>query len=150
VSGPREVEIRRRLPAAVSQVFRWWTEADRLEEWMSPSGSVEAQVDLRVGGAFLIAMKSEGTVIEHAGEYLEIDPPRRLVFSWSSAYTGPGPSLVTVELEPDGEGATLLRLVHSELPDAVADSHRGGWGKMLDRLAGQVLATGIVGAKWEL
>jgi uncharacterized protein YndB with AHSA1/START domain len=150
VSGPRQVEIRRRLPAPVSEVFRWWPEADRLAEWMSPVGSIEAQVDLRVGGAFHITMKSEGTVIEHAGEYLEIDPPRRLVFSWSSAYTGPGPSHVTVELEPDAEGATLLRLVHSELPDAVADSHRGGWGKMLDRLATQLFGTGIVGAKEEL
>jgi uncharacterized protein YndB with AHSA1/START domain len=150
VSGPGVVEIRRRLPAPVSEVFRWWTEADRLEEWMSPAGSVEAQVDLRVGGAFRITMKSEGTVIDHAGEYLEIDPPRRLVFSWSSAYTGPRPSLVTVELEPDGEDATLLRLVHTQLPDAVADSHRGGWGKMLDRLFRQMLRADTVGAKGEV
>lgn len=149
MSGSGVVEIRRRLPAPVSEVFRWWTEADRLQEWMSPAGSVEAQVDLRVGGVFRIRMKSEGTVIDHAGEYVEIDPPRRLVFSWSSAYTGPRPSLVTVELEPDGEDATLLRLVHTQLPDAVADSHRGGWGAMLDRLAGQMVGADTVGAKGE-
>lgn len=129
------VEVRRRLPAPVSEVFRWWTERDLLQEWMSPVGAVEAEIDLRVGGAFRIVMRGEGTVIDHVGEYLEIEPPRRLVFTWISRFTGAVPSLVTVELEPDGDDATQLRLVHSRLPADVASSHRNGWGTMLDRLA---------------
>jgi uncharacterized protein YndB with AHSA1/START domain len=135
VSGPGIVEIRRRLPAPIAEVFRWWTEPDRLREWMSPTGSVEAEVDLRVGGAIRIVMSGPGAVIEHVGEYLEIDPPRRLVFTWASVFTGAQPSVVTVELEPDGEGATQLRLVHVHLPEPAAVTHRDGWGTMLDRLA---------------
>jgi uncharacterized protein YndB with AHSA1/START domain len=140
VSGPGVIEIPRRLPAPVAEVFRWWTEADRLREWMSPIGTVEAEVDLRVGGALRIVMRGDGTVIEHVGKYVEIDPPRRLVFTWVSPFTGIEPSLITVELKPDGVDATQLRLVHNQLPESVATSHRDGWGAMLDRLSGSLPA----------
>lgn len=140
MSGPGVIEIRRWLPAPAAEVFRWWTEADRMREWMSPVGTVEAQVDLRVGGTLRIVMRSEGTVIEHLGEYVEIDPPRRLVFTWASPFTGAEPSLVTLELEPEGADATQLLLVHSRLPESVAKSHRDGWGTMLDRLSGKLPA----------
>jgi uncharacterized protein YndB with AHSA1/START domain len=136
MSGRGIIEIRRRLPAPVAEVFRWWTEADRLREWMSPVGTVEAEVDLRVGGALRIVMRGGGTVIEHFGEYVEIQPPRRLVFTWVSQFTGTEPSLVTVELEADGADATQLRLIHARLPESVAMSHQDGWGTMLERLAG--------------
>lgn len=134
MSGSGVIEIQRRLPAPVGEVFRWWTEADRLQQWMVPEGSVDAKVDLRVGGSFQIVMRGDGMVIEHVGEYIEIEEPRRIVFTWASPYTGPRPSLVTVELEPDGEHGTHLRLIHAELPESVADSHRGGWRAMLVRL----------------
>lgn len=136
MSGPGALEIRRKLPAAAAEVFKWWTDADRLRQWMSPVGTVEAEVDLRVGGALRIVMRHEGTVIEHIGKYLEIEPPRRLVFTWASPFTGPDPSLVTVELEPDGPMATNLRIIHTDLPESVATSHQDGWGAMLDRLSG--------------
>jgi uncharacterized protein YndB with AHSA1/START domain len=141
VSGPGVVEIRRRLPAPAAEVFRWWTEAHRLREWMSPFGTVEAEVDLRVGGALRIVMRGDdGTVIEHVGEYVEIEPPRRLVFTWASPFTGAEPSLVTVELEAEGADATRLSLVHTHLPESVAAPHRDGWGAMLDRLSRSLLA----------
>jgi uncharacterized protein YndB with AHSA1/START domain len=101
---------------------------------MSPIGTVDAEVDLRVGGALRVVMSADGTVIEHRGEYVEIEPPLRLAFTWASRFTGDQPSLVTIELEPDGPDATLLRLVHSRLPESAARSHEGGWGAMLDRL----------------
>lgn len=138
------IDIRRRLAAPIDVVFRWWTEPERLRSWMSPVGTVEAQVDLRVGGAIRIVMKGDGMVIEHTGRYLEIDPPKRLVFTWASRFTGLEPSLVTVELEPDDEDATSLRLVHSRLPESAAASHRSGWGAMLDRLAGNLHETAEV------
>ncbi len=137
--------MRRRIPAPIAEVFDWWTRADKLEQWMSPVGSAAASVDLRVGGAFKIVMKSGDTTISHTGAFVEIEPPTRLVFTWVSPYTGPDPSLVTVELEPDGENATQLRLVHSQLPSAVAPSHRDGWGTMLDRMAVGISATTVKG-----
>ena len=134
MSGLRAVEIRRRISAPVAEVFQWWTTAELMQLWMSPTGAVTATVDLRVGGSFRVVMEGEGFIIEHVGEFIEIDEPRRLVFTWSSPYTGPKASVVTVELEPDGRRATQVLIVHSELPDSVADSHGGGWTAMLARL----------------
>jgi uncharacterized protein YndB with AHSA1/START domain len=134
------VEIHRRLSVPIGEVFRWWTEPDRLKEWMSPVGTVDAEVDLRIGGALRIVMKSGDTAIEHVGQYIEIERPKRLVFTWRSPFTGPEGSVVTVDLEPDDDDATLLRLVHSRLPESVAPSHRDGWGSMLDRLVSRVPA----------
>jgi len=134
------IEINRRLPAPIAEVFRWWTDPELLCEWMTPVGTVEAEVDLRVGGRLRIVMKGEGRVIEHTGEYLEIDPPRRLVFTWVSPYTGSVPSVITVELHAAGDDLTDLRLVHSQLPDEAARWHRGGWDAMLERLDGRLHA----------
>jgi uncharacterized protein YndB with AHSA1/START domain len=128
------VEIHRRLPAPIGEVFRWWTDPELLREWMTPVGTVEAEVDLRVGGRLRVVMKGDGRVIEHTGEYLEIDPPRRLVFTWISQYTGSVPSVVTVELQAAGDDETELRLTHSRLPAAEARFHQGGWNAMLGRL----------------
>ena len=130
------IEVRRRLAAPVDEVFRWWTEPPLMERWMAPVGDVQATVDLRVGGAFRIVMSGVGMVIQHAGTFLEIERPRRLVFTWSSPHTGPHPSIVSVDLTSAGNDTTDLRLLHTELPEEVSDSHRHGWGAMLQRLDG--------------
>lgn len=135
MSGSAWVEVERRLAAPVAEVFQWWTEPARLARWMTPMGTVEATVDLRVGGALHVVTRGGDVVIEHSGTFLEIDPPRRLVFTWASPFTGPEPCVVTVDLQSDGPGATILRLRHSQLPDAASESHSVGWGAMLDRLA---------------
>ena len=133
------VEIRRELPAPIDEVFRWWTEAALLERWMSPMGSVVAEVDPRVGGRLRIVMKDGPIEIEHGGEYVEIDPPRRVAFTWQSQFTD-GPSLVSVSLEPSSESSTTAVVVHSKLPPAAVPSHAGGWGAMLDRLGRELIA----------
>ncbi|HEV3235280.1 MAG TPA: SRPBCC domain-containing protein [Candidatus Dormibacteraeota bacterium] len=144
MSDDQVLEVTRRLSAPAAEVFRWWTEPELLRQWMSPVGTVEAEVDLRVGGAFRIVMRGDGVEIDHVGEYIEVEPPRRLVFTWSSRFTGSKPSVVTVELEPDGEDATQLRLVHSRLPASAVESHGSGWGAMLERLT-RTLAAGSTG-----
>src|ERR1700674_4697120 len=92
------IEIHRHLPAPIGEVFRWWTEPDLLCKWMTPIGNAEGDIDLRVGGALRIVMKGDGRVIEHTGEYLEIDPPRRLVFTWGGPYTSLMPSVIIAQL----------------------------------------------------
>jgi uncharacterized protein YndB with AHSA1/START domain len=138
---PREdtsLELRRVLSATAEEVFAAWTDSDLMGQWMSPVGHAEVDVDLRVGGGFLVVMGAEDRRIEHSGQYLEIDPARRLVFTWRSPYTGPEPSLVTVELQPAEDGTELL-LTHERLPEDQVEPHTGGWGRMLDRLAEEVL-----------
>jgi uncharacterized protein YndB with AHSA1/START domain len=126
--------VTRRYAASPDRVFAAWTDPDSLGRWMSPFGKSVATADVRVGGTFKIIMQGQGTEIEHTGEYLEVDRPRRLVFTWQSPYTGPTPSVVTVELRPDGDQTELI-LTHERLPEDQVESHRGGWGQILDNLA---------------
>jgi len=72
------------------------------------------------------------------GEFVEVDPPHRVVFTWGWEGEGhpvqPGSSTVEVTLTPDGDG-TLVRLVHSGLPsDEERKNHASGWDHYLSRL----------------
>lgn len=129
--------VERVLPASPDEVFNAWTTPSGMAAWMSPVGAAEAEVDLRVGGSFRVVMVEAR--LEHRGQYLKIDRPRRLVFTWISAFTGADPSVVTVELHPHDDGTRLV-LMHERLPEEVIDGHRDGWGTMIERLAG-ILAT---------
>lgn len=134
-SIPQEqVRVERLLSAPIEAVFAAWTDAGSMAEWLSPVGHAEVETDLRVSGRFRVVMAGGDTRIEHTGQYLEIDPPRRLCFTWISPYTGTEPSVVTVDLSPEGDGTRLV-LVHERLPEDQVASHTGGWGSILDRLA---------------
>jgi uncharacterized protein YndB with AHSA1/START domain len=134
---PRIARLTRILPAPPEEVWDAWTDPSLMARWMTPIGVAEAVVDLRVGGRFTVVMRGEGRVIEHHGEYLALQRPARLVFTWRSPYTGPGSSRVTVALAPDGQG-TRLELTHEGLPDDAVESHGGGWRLMLERLAAEL------------
>lgn len=86
-------------------------------------------------------MVGDGMRIEHTGVYREVVPDRRFVFTWQSPYTGPAPSLVTVELEPR-DGGTHLTLTHESLPIDEVEPHAEGWTRILDRLAVELDAAG--------
>lgn len=131
---PAVLEIRRVLPGTPEEVFQAWTDPDLIHHWMSPVGHAEAEIDLRVGGTFTIVMIGEGRRIEHTGEYVEVDRPRTLAFTWRSQFTGDLPTVVRIELSPHGD-QTELALRHEELSEDAAASHGDGWGRMLDRLA---------------
>lgn len=127
------VRIEQLIGAPPDRVFAAWTDPDLLARWMSPVGHAEAEVEPWIGGRLRVTMVGGDVRIEHRGEYREVLPNRRLVFTWQSPYTGPEPSVVTVELEPD-EAGTRLTLIHERLPAEAVESHRGGWGPILDRL----------------
>jgi uncharacterized protein YndB with AHSA1/START domain len=93
------------------------------------------QIDARVGGAFRILMRGQSGEWLHTGEYREIRPPERLVFTWRSHATRWKDSLVTVELSAQGED-TELTLTHELLPDEeVIRQHTQGWQGIVDKLA---------------
>jgi uncharacterized protein YndB with AHSA1/START domain len=97
--------------------------------------SGRATIDARVGGRYCVGFTMQGgEPFEVGGVYREVIPNRRLVFSWAWHSTPERESLVTVQLEPDGDG-TLLTLHHEQLFDqAACDSHERGWNNALDKL----------------
>jgi uncharacterized protein YndB with AHSA1/START domain len=138
------VRVERVLRATPESIFAAWTDATLIARWMSPVGHAVAAVNARPGGRLEVTMIGDGRRIEHVGEYREVVAGRRLVFTWRSPYTGPEASIVTVDLEPV-DGGTRLTLTHEALPPDAVESHGGGWGLMLDRLA-----TVVVGIRQEV
>jgi uncharacterized protein YndB with AHSA1/START domain len=91
----------------------------------------------RVGGAFSYKVRRGDIEIDHIGTYLELDPPGRIVFTWSIAGQGDDDlSIVTLHITPTADGCSL-RLTH-EMDEKWADfvdRSRAGWQKMLGVLA---------------
>jgi uncharacterized protein YndB with AHSA1/START domain len=97
--------------------------------------SAEAQLDVRVGGRFRILMKDGEREFDHRGEYLVVERPSKLVFTWTSKGTDNRATLVTVELVAAGDQCDLT-LTHDKLPTLEArDKHENGWTDIVRRLA---------------
>jgi uncharacterized protein YndB with AHSA1/START domain len=130
--------VRKFIPVPRERVFAAWLDAASLARWMRPTGMADAmaEVDPRVGGKFRIVMVRGREKFEHTGEYLTIQPPARLSFTWISQATDLRPTEVTIEFE-ERQGGTELVLTHRRLPAAQVDSHRSGWTDILRELQGQ-------------
>lgn len=129
--------VRKTVSASPSAVFQALIDPAVLKQWMGP-GNVEcvaAETDPTVGGRFRIHMHSDDGDHIAVGEYLEIVPNQKLIFTWSWETGTVKNTLVTVTLKPAGN-ATNVELLHERLPDpdAVA-KHTGGWTSCLDNLA---------------
>jgi uncharacterized protein YndB with AHSA1/START domain len=95
-------------------------------------------VDVRVGGRLRLVMRSpEGDEFGGSGEYLEIDPPERLVFTWTwDGHEGhEGAQLVEVEFREQDDGTTTVVLTNRGLADEESRrSHEEGWRASFDNL----------------
>ena len=131
--------IKRRLNAPPAKVYAAWTDPEKLVQWFGPSqvkaGSLQAQLDVRVGGLYRICFTSgDGEYHQVDGTYREVVPNARLVFSWAWHSTPERESLVTVSLKADG-GGTLLTFHQEQFFDETArDNHARGWTMFFDKL----------------
>ncbi|HSP15387.1 MAG TPA: SRPBCC domain-containing protein [Thermoanaerobaculia bacterium] len=135
MSGAPELVIRRVIAVPREEVFDAWLDPGTLARIMLPgtTTAATAQVDARVGGRFQIVMMHGVERFVHRGEYLVIDRPSRLSFTWISKVTDNRQSIVTIEFHDRG-GSTELILTHRDLPPANVDKHRAGWGGILEKL----------------
>jgi uncharacterized protein YndB with AHSA1/START domain len=133
-------ELQRRFRASPEKIFQAWTRTAALREWWCPPGWVaeEIEIDLRVGGSWRIAMARAGggDGVSISGQFLEVRPPERLVYSWRWNGAFPDMRETTVILELRGsEEETLLTLRHEDFADAgLRQQHRTGWIAACDRL----------------
>jgi len=147
MTKPSETSLRleRTYDATAEDVFDAWTNPEVLRRWWKANPAwvtPVAEVDLRVGGGYALRMLDEdGEPHTVAGEYREVERPRRLVYTWCWQEGGPEPdhvSLVSVEFRADGS-RTAVVLEHSGLPSEESRlAHGGGWGGALESLARQV------------
>lgn len=133
------LRMSRVIAAEPETVFRAMTEPGRMKKWMAPEGfDAEVEADVRVGGRYRIRMEGpEGAVHTAVGAYREVEPPRRLVYTWDWEEEGGrmGDTVVTVELEARDDGTTEVVLTHELFPAPEAvEEHEKGWTSCLDRL----------------
>jgi uncharacterized protein YndB with AHSA1/START domain len=140
-TSPPRAYVKRIVHAPAADVFAAWTDPAAMAQWMTPSGTASAEVDLRVGGRFRLVMADEHLRIEHTGEYQVIQPPELLVFTWRSEFTGMQDTRVTVRLTERGSDQTEIEVTHELATEAEASSHAGGWGQLLIRLQAFVKRT---------
>ena len=136
-STTETVAIERELviDASPETVWEFLVDPEKVMRWMGMTVSFDAQP----GGEYRIAVNPTHTVV---GEFIELDPPHRLVYSfgWEPDEDGvsvipPGASTVEVELTPSGSG-TAVRFTHRGVPGTeAAASHGKGWDHYLARLA---------------
>ena len=137
---PTTIRIRRTFRAPVGAFFAAWTSPEMLRRWYGPGADWDiplAELDLRVGGRLSVAMRSPaGDIVGGAGEYREIDPPRRLVFTWTwDRDAGEATQLVEVEFTDNFDGTTTVVLTNGGLRDEQdRESHRDGWEASFDNL----------------
>jgi len=142
LSGPAVVQVRRTLPATREEVFRAWTDPKLVTEWFKPRGgsSPGAEADVRVGGKYRWGMKLLGHSYYAVGEYIEVDQPNRLAFTfgWEHAIVRLTDSIVTVDFLDHGDQTELV-ITHERLPNrAMRALHGIGWRGLLKDL-GQLI-----------
>lgn len=141
VQQPVYARVIRRYRATPAQLFNAWLDPDLICAWMfGPAVRDEEILRIHVeawaGGMFSFAVRRQGEEIDHFGEYLEVDPPRRLVFTWGVRQAAPTLSRVSVDIVPLATGSSLI-LTHELHPDWAdfVGFTRLAWTRMLDALA---------------
>jgi uncharacterized protein YndB with AHSA1/START domain len=134
-----------RFEAAPERVFAAWTRPDALRLWWCPAGwyPTRIEVDLRLGGKYRLSMarqSGEESVTVH-GRFLEIEPARKLVYTWlwDGAFAEMPETTVTIDFHPVA-GGTELSLRQEALAMPFCVQHVSGWAAALDRIALIVLS----------
>ncbi len=142
--APDFIRMVKLIKAPREKVYHAWIDPDTRRKWWCATPehcSSVCEIDPKVGGNYRINMEKGGEEYVTVGEFVELDPPKKLVFTWSweKPPTGVQGSVVTVELfeaQADGNAATELVLTHEKLMDPQnRDAHSGGWAGCLAALA---------------
>lgn len=129
--------VMHRYPYPAERVFDAWLDPATARRFLfttAESEVVRCDIEAHVGGRFTIVDRREGQDdIEHVGEYLEIDRPRRLVFTFGVPQFDPTMTRVTVQIAQNGDGC-LLTLTHDDVPEEWVEADREGWAMILSSL----------------
>lgn len=133
---PAPVECSVTVEAEPEVVFPYFTDPSKIVAWMGARATLSPEP----GGVYRVELPIGFNIV---GEFEEVDPPRRVVFSWGwdheDTLVRPGSSRVEVDLEPIEEGTRVMLRHHKLSPDSAAQ-HTIGWIHYLERL--RVAASG--------
>lgn len=118
------------------KVFEAWLDPEKVKEWMFPKGDIQrVEIDGRVGGSFSFVDLRDGKEIDHRGEYVEIDRPKRLVFTWGIPKESPDSARVNIDIVWTKTGCklTLTHELHLEWSDFAPQTEQA-WRNMLEAM----------------
>lgn len=135
--------VERHFRQSAERVFDAFLDPERAGRFLfaTPDGQmVKVEIDAKVGGRFCFVDRRSGEDVEHTGEYLEIERPRRLVFTFGLPKYSPDIDRVAIDIVPSAAGGCTLTLRHELAPAwaPVRGRAQRGWASILDRAA-QVL-----------
>jgi uncharacterized protein YndB with AHSA1/START domain len=131
-----EVKVSRKFSAPAERVFDAWLDPQTASQFLftRPGQTViRAEIDARVGGSFLFVARRDGQDFDHIGRYLEIDRPRRLVFTLRVPMVWSDHNRVVIEIVPLEKGCELTLTHEAALPE-LADRLHSGWSDFLEGL----------------
>lgn len=138
--APAVVRVTHRFRAQAERVFDAWLDPALASRFLfaTPTGeTVRCEIDPRVGGAWVLIERRDGEDVEHMGEYLEIDRPRRLAFTFRVPKYAQTEDRVEIDIVPLEGGGCDLTLTHTMPGEYADDIGRAseGWTSILNGLA---------------
>ena len=137
--SPVSLSVSHRFSESPERVFDAWLDPGTAGKWLfaAPDGQVvRVEIDARVGGKFVIVDRRDGEDVEHMGEYLELDRPRRLVFSFVVPRYSQVVTRVAIDIAPTETGCELTLTHDGVLPEWVSRAE-SGWRMILEGLEGR-------------
>jgi uncharacterized protein YndB with AHSA1/START domain len=136
------IRVNHRFDAGPERGFDAWLDPATAGRWLFATRGGEMQrveIDARVGGRYAIVERREAGDAGHFGEYLEIDRPRRLVFTLAVEPAAQSGDRITIEIRPVGKGCEL-NLTHAMAAEYAqyAERTESGWNDVLASLARQL------------
>lgn len=143
-SEPVRLVVTRRLPFPAERVFDAWLNPSIARRFLFATDTgemVRAETDSRVGGVFTFVDRRDGVDVEHTGEYLELDRPRRLVFTFLVPAYSNDAAIVEIDIAPD-EDRCVLTLRQDMAPEYADYKERSeqGWSMILAGLEKALVA----------
>jgi uncharacterized protein YndB with AHSA1/START domain len=141
-SRTHTVRVTQRFAASAERVYDAFLDPAKASRFLfaTPTGqNVQCEIDARVGGAFSIVDRRNGEDVAHTGAYVELDRPRRIVFTFHVKKYSSEQSTVTIDIRPLTHGCELT--LTQEMPAAFAafeERTRSGWKSILDLAAALV------------
>ncbi|CAN7236817.1 activator of HSP90 ATPase [Arthrobacter sp. Leaf337] len=138
-TGGLVLNLECRLPAPPEDIFRMLTESSELVRWWGPHGFTipSAELNLAEGGRYWFRMAPpDGEPFHLSGEFLEIDPPWRLVytFRWEEPTPDDRDTVVDLSLQTADDGTRLALSQGPFLTEERLELHRGGWTESFEKL----------------
>lgn len=138
------VLVDRVIGASVEQVWTAWIDPEHIMRWWGRASGARmlvAAMDVRPGGRFRFQVRalSDGVESRRNGVYLEVDPFRRLAFTWIDEEEGTAPSWATVTFVALTADTTQVEVSHDHETGEAAALHAAVWHCTLDDLAGHFL-----------